>query len=167
MTALTEQDLDRARVEVVFGLGGGELHVVDPAWPDEWDGKIEWWYEGVPEYAVEMKNTGIVTCTTCEGTRVDPADGDSDCPSCEGLGHHERETRTAILNGAYGLPQPPHGWVQLAVFGSSGEAQCSWCGDGVVSDDEDDGQTCKLRDGDHLLYLGDGWAEVVYRRLGG
>ena len=133
-------DLDRERIACVFGLGGGELHVADERFTDEWDGAngIAYWYEGVPDYATELK-------------RLD-------------------EARTAILDCMYGFPEPPDGWEQVASFSSSGEAECWWCAAGEVGDDVDTGgngaakTACKLCDGDGIVYLGDGWCEVVYAR---
>lgn len=62
-----DADPERARVACVFGLGGGELHVADERFPDEWDGHIAYWYDGVPEYAGELRHlddarTAIICC---------------------------------------------------------------------------------------------------------
>lgn len=157
----TTIDLERERIACVFGLGGGELHEAHAEFPDEWDGVIAYWYDGPPEYATELKDANIVECSTCAGIGYD-ADRDADCRACDGLGHHDREVRTAILDCLYGEPEPREGWERIASFTSSGEAECWWCGDG--SGNEDERPNCPLCEGDGLIYLGDGWAEVVLRR---
>ena len=58
----------------------------------------------------------------------------------------------------YFAPEAPEGWEQIASYGSSGEAECWCCG----SDREE--ETCLLCEGDGIVYIGEGWAEVVYRR---
>ncbi len=139
----SEHDLERERIACVFGLGGGELHETDDRFPDSegWDGPegIAYWYEGVPEY-VTVAELGL---------------------------DFDDEVRTAIVCCIFGHPAPPDGWRQVATYSSSGEAPC-WCsgaddhdeGDG----DYDDAEGCKLCDGDGYVFLGDGWAEVVYVR---
>ena len=128
-----EIDFDRERVACVFGLGGGELHEPhrDFADAEQWDGVIAYWYEGVPEYATELRD--------------------------------HFAARTAILECLFGYPEPPTGWRQVAAFTSSGEASCWWCGDGTGNEGERDG--CKLCEGDGVVYLGEGWCEVVYVRV--
>ena len=131
-------DIDRERVACVFGLGGGELRVPHPEFPDAegWDDVIAHWYEGVPDYAVEL------------------ADLD--------------DARTAILDCMFGVPTPPPGWGLVASFTSSGEAECWWCGSGSAAagagdgtGNEDEQGECPLCEGDGLVYIGDGWREVV------
>ncbi len=140
-----EHDLERERIACVFGLGGSELHEADDRFPDSegWDGPegIAYWYEGAPEY-------------------VSPSDLGLDLDSCG-------EVRTAIVCCTFGHPSPPEGWEQVATFSSSGEAPCWCCGAGTAHDDEgdkddDDTEGCKLCNGDGLIYLGDGWHEIVY-----
>lgn len=72
------------------------------------------------------------------------------------------DARTAIVCCLFGFPEPPTGWEQVAVFSSSGEAACWWCGEGTGN--EADRPTCKLCGGDGLVYLGDGWCEILYGR---
>ena len=79
------------------------------------------------------------------------------------LRHDDAEVRTAILDCLFGFPEPPEGWKRVAAFSSSGERECWWCGDGTCNEAERD--ACKLCEGDGLIYLGDGWHEVVYRRV--
>ena len=158
MTDRNDSDLDRQRIECVFGLGGGELHAAHPDFPGDagWDGPdgIAYWYEGVPDY-LSLDELGL---------------------------GHDDEVRTAIIDCLFGHPDPPDGWEQAASFTSSGERECWWCGsgtdwDGSIEQDrarEADPLTptgyrgnpaCKLCEGDGVVYLGDGWAEVVYRRV--
>ena len=84
------------------------------------------------------------------------------CLRCDGLGHQDREVRTAILECLFGEPDAPEGWERIASFTSSGEAECWWCGPGTGNEDERD--ECKLCEGDGLIYLGEGYAEVIFRR---
>ena len=125
----TEIDIERERIQCVFGLGGGELHEAHADFPDEWDGVIAWWYEGVPDYATE-------------------------------LGDLDDGARTAIIDCMFGFPESPEGWKRVASFSSSGERDCWWCGDGTGNEDERD--VCQLCEGDGVVYLGEGWCEVVY-----
>jgi hypothetical protein len=154
----TKIDLERERIACVFGLGGGELHVAHPDFPDEWDGPdgIAYWYDGVPEYASELRDADQVECPDCNGD-------DDDCPSSEGLGHRHHEVRTALQDALFGFPDPPAGWQRIAAYSSSGEAECGWCGSGTGN--EDKRANCKLCEGDGIIYLGDGWFEAIYRRL--
>lgn len=137
-----EIDLDRERIECVFGLGGGELHEPHPDFRDSegWDGPdgIAYWYEGIPEYT-SLVDLGLT---------------------------FDDEVRTAILDVMFGFPDSPEGWGQVASFRSSGEANCWWCAQGAENgtDNEDQRDACTLCEGDGLIYLGDGMAEVVYRR---
>lgn len=166
---MASQDIDqeRARVECVFSLGGGELHVPDARFPDDWDGVFAHWYGGPPEYATELRDAHEVTCPTCKGTKIVPADeGSAECPACEGMGHLDLEVRTAIICCIFGFPAPPEGWTQVASYSSSGERECWCCGVDAVGDEEDhEPDGCELCAGDGYVYLGDGWAEVVYRRV--
>jgi hypothetical protein len=137
---MTELELERERVVCVFGLGGGELHQPHPDFRDEWDGPdgIAHWHEGVPEYASELKHLG--------------------------------NARTAIIDCLFGVPDPPEGWRQVASFTSSGERECWWCAAGPVDDGNASGNgvaktACPLCEGDDFVYIGDGWREVVYRRV--
>lgn len=147
---LTEKEVERIQVECVFGLGGGELHIPHPRFPDEWDGSIRYWYEGPPEYyEAELRHLG------------------------------DEEYRTAIQDCMYGQPDVPVGWKLIAQFRSSGERECWWCRPGTDWDkSEDQAQTpggtntgyrgdpkCQLCEGSGYVYLGDGMCELVYRRI--
>lgn len=158
MTATTI-DLDRERMACIFALGGGELHEPNPKFPDEWDGQIAFWYDGPPDYAEELKDADRVKCSACKGRG---SMADEECLDCEGHGHRDHEVRTALLNCLFGTPQPPPGWERIASFTSSGEASCWWCGDGTGNEQARKG--CQLCEGDGYVFIGDGWAEVVFRR---
>ena len=165
-----EVDLERARVACVFCLGGGELHQPDERFPDEWDGVFAHWFEGAPDYATDLKEINEVTCPTCKGTKIDPAPADqepAECPACEGMGHLDLEVRTVIMCCLFGHPTPPAGWTQAATYSSSGERECWSCTDrdNDHEDGEDGSEGCKVCEGEGLVYLGDGWCEVVYRRV--
>ena len=127
-------DIERERIQCAFGLGGGELHEAHADFPDEWDGVLAYWYEGVPDYATELRDLD--------------------------------EARTALIDCMFGFPSPPEGWKQVASFSSSGEAECWWCagGAGDATGNEDERDRCKLCEGDGVVYIGDGWCEVVYVR---
>lgn len=130
-----DDNLERDRIACVFGLGGGELHQADDRFPDEWDGVFEHWYDGVPDY-VSLSELGL---------------------------DNDDEVRTAILDVLFGPPEPPPGWRFVASYTSSGEAACWWCGDGTGNEEARD--ACTLCEGDGYVYLGDGWAEVVFVRI--
>ena len=143
---LTEARIERLRIEAVFLLTGGELATPDSRFPDPWDptgppnySGFAYWYEGVPEY-VEREFAH------------EWAENDTSGP----------EYRTAILCGVYGLPTPPNGWTEVAHYTTSGETECPYCND----DDADDHATprCPICEDDGLIYIGEGYAEVVYRR---
>lgn len=98
----------------------------------KWCGRF--WYDGAPEYA------------------------EQEClETAKKAGFVYPEIRTALEDRLYGADPCPRGWLQLASYRSSGEAQC-WCAD---SDSEG---TCKVCEGESTIYIGDGWFEVVYVR---
>jgi hypothetical protein len=154
-----DPQIHRSQVECVFGLGGGELHVTHGRFPDPWDGQIEFWYLGPPDYAEDLKGAERINCPACDGHH-DHDDGE--CPECDGTGHLDLEIRTAILDCLFGFPDPPEGWEMIATFSSSGEAECWACrADGEGEPDP----ACQLCDGGGHVYIGDGWHEVVYRQV--
>jgi hypothetical protein len=85
----------RPQIEIVFSLGGGELHVPHDRFPDEWDGPegITYWYLGAPNYAEDLRGAERTTCPACTGHQ-DHDDGE--CPECDGAGTVTMEMRTAI-----------------------------------------------------------------------
>lgn len=143
-----EQDaaLLKEQVEAVFHLGGGELS--DEAWGvrESREGVVQWhyfyhWYEGPPEYA-----------------RQDYPD------------RHDVSYRTVVRDCLFGLPpeklEDEDGtWFRVDHFTASGEAECP------LRDCDEEGEhlPCKLcegseEDGHGHIYLGDGWAEVLYKQ---
>jgi len=127
------RDIEREAVEMVFGLGGGELHEHNENFPDEWDERFQYWYEGKPDY---LSLTEL-------GANLDT------------------ELRTAVCNCLFGWPKEPPGWVQVMGCSSSGETTCD-CR--YEHEDETPIRDCPLCEGDELIYIGDGWCEVVYKR---
>jgi hypothetical protein len=150
----------RSQIEIVFALGGGELHVPHDQFPDPWVGLIEFWYLGAPNYAEELKGAKRITCPACGGTGEHDHD-DGDCAGCDGAGTVTMEMRTAIQDCLFGFPDPPEGWERIAAYRSTGEAECWACGAGGEGEPD---PACQLCDGGGFVYLGDGWHEVVYRR---
>lgn len=69
--------------------------------------------------------------------------------------------RTVIAHCLFSEPQPPEdGWERVAMY-QAGEADC-WR-DGAGTDAEIPSPDCPLCEGDGIVYLGEGWAEVVFR----
>jgi hypothetical protein len=142
-----ERDADREQIEWVFGLTGGELN--DRPFVTKDHGQFVYWYDGVPEYA------------------------SSDYPY-----RFDREYVTLVSYSFCGTPFETledlegNKWVLQSVFGNSGETECPGQheGFGIVTDGHTaGGDRCYLCDekrGDkhRYIYLGDGWAEVVYRK---
>jgi hypothetical protein len=71
-----------------------------------------------------------------------------------------RRLITVAVCELYGEAEAPDGWERLATFDTSGETSCPWCGEGTGN--EDGRENCPLCEGDGLIYLGDGWREVVF-----
>lgn len=134
---MTEEQVERVQIEAVFYLDD-ELHTSHPEFLDEWDGIVRWWYDGVPEYA---------------GSDFGPE-------------YEDREFRTAILCEIYGSGEPPEGWERIRSYPSSGETECPACtGEETVANTDYRGDPdCVLCEGSGYVYLGDGWAEVVFAR---
>lgn len=114
----TKKQVERAQVETVFGLGGGELET------KPWSGR-QYWYHGAPHYADNKFGSA--------------------------------EVRTAIECLLFGQAKAPRGWAEVECYRTSGEAECWACY-------ETGDKSCRVCDGDGLVYLGDGWCEVVYCR---
>lgn len=78
--------------------------------------------------------------------------------------HREDRRRlvTVIACEIFGEAKAPEGWERVRAFRSSGETSCPWCGDGTGN--EDCRSACELCEGDGLVYLGEGWSEVVFAR---
>lgn len=141
---------ERAQVEIVFGLTGGELEdrplrfLGDTRWSDgtprgeprRWWRR--WWYTGVPDYAQEIeRRLGGEFLTIV---------------SDELLG----KLLTRIL--ARGKI-----WRKVARYGHSGEAACYM--EGEINTENKTCSICGENPGKRhgYVYLGDGWSETVYR----
>lgn len=180
---MTEEQIERQQIENVFRLGGGELHEPNAEFPDEWDGIIAYWYEGAPDYAEELNDCDTVECEACKGNGFLEDEVDQpDCELCDGSGSHYHTVRTAIIQALWGFPEPPKGYEQIGSFTTSGESECWWCGPGTDWDGceeqsearEKDPITntgyrgkpdCPLCEGGGHVYIGDGYAEVIYRSV--
>ena len=134
---MTDEEIEREQIKAVFCLGGGELE--DEPWGD-----VQYWYEGCPSYLGTPDYTD----------------------------RYSREYRTGVQCLLYaGELKAPEGWEIMSSYTTSGECECG-CQHTVyqakldkgVSDDAPD-PDCPVCEGDGLIYIGDGWAEVVYRAL--
>ena len=93
-----------------------------------------YWYEGVPEWAE---------------------------------GHFSRDERhspsgryrTLIVACVDDKPTVPEGWRLVRLYHSASERDCAWCGTGTGN--EASRSTCRLCEGDGLLYWGEEWCEIV------
>lgn len=88
------------------------------------------------------------------------------CPSYLGTPDYtdmySREYRTGVQCLLYaGELKAPEGWEIMSSYTTSGERVC--CCEGPRFDTPN--PDCPLCEGDGLIYIGDGWAEVVYRAL--
>lgn len=151
---------DRACIELVFGLTGGEL--ADEPWVIEREGDNPWvnhfWYENVPEWA------------------------ESEFPEWP-----IRNYRTIVRDTMFGAPPDRlETWTKVATYMNSGETECPGRQEDsfstpkgvhfeksandvplVRADQCDGGNRCyyceeKIGDEHGYIYLGDGWAEIVY-----
>lgn len=148
----TEKELqtERAQVEAVFSLGGGELNGKPLEYqegPD--DRSFRYHYDGAPEYADEFKEMVLDSEQWLVFTAV------TESPAPESILVEGREYKLR------------------AFFGSSGEAECPCRGceddpyEGVDcplcerSADEDAGRVAPDHGHGHV-YLGETWGEAVY-----
>lgn len=154
--------IEKEQVEWVFSLTGGELADAPLRFaevktePYRMAGGLKgsvltvrrwwrrWWYDGVPEYA-RRDLTG---------------------------GWDDQNYITIVTDCLFG--EPPKKiiakgkvWRRVAVYTSSGEGECPGHGRAVAEDEAKDGRCPLCEDPvgkEHgMIYLGDGWAEVVYR----
>lgn len=147
-----EHDRLEAQIAQVFGLTGGELQdePLIVTLSDGSPGGARFWYEGYPDYAAE------------------DFDGS------------EHDYLTVVLNRTYAsawtdvneMVRDGRTWKVAKVFTSSGETECPGrnAEDKIVTadhfpDDEGYCALCGARMGEEHghIYIGDGWAEVVYR----
>lgn len=144
---MTEAQIERESVEAVFSLGGGELD--DKPLTYTIQGETEertffYHYDGPPEYAgsdfPDKDSSEVADYFTVVG--------------CWQYGNPPTEI---IIKGKR--------YVQAGSYLSSGETECTAT---QCDPDPFDGERCPLCDRDvgdehGCIYLGDGWAEVVYR----
>lgn len=168
----------KEQIAEVFALGGGELadepwdcHAQDPVYGER-ARRFAFWYEGPPEYAHDEF--------------PDRFPAGSFFPDRS----NDASYRTVILDCMFGLPQEvlteevetddgveTRVWRRVAHFTNSGEAECPGrhkddgalvTEDEVVTVYETELARCPLCDQSlgnphEFIYIGDGWAEVVYR----
>jgi len=152
---------EREQIELVFGLGGGELS--DEPWTYEYTPKLygykgeddsprkgvyHYWYECAPEYSGDH---ALIPVGATQGSYDEDDEGNL------------WEWCTAITNVTFGPARVPIGWEFVAQFVSSGEAQCLCVGCEDLTDE--DRAECPVCEGSGIVYLGEGMAEVVFRRL--
>lgn len=138
---------ERAQVEQVFGLTGGELS--DTVWEAREVGGSErvwtfhYFYESTPEYAERE------------------------------LDWTAHDFRTVVRDIVFGAPpEQLEGWTKVATFGSSGEVECPGRSEEpniVRADQSPEGRGCyyceaEVGEPHGYIYIGDGWAEIVYKR---
>ena len=129
--------LETARIAEVFGLTGGEL--ADEVWTET--------------AAHEVSGTlyEVKSHWWYEGV---PAWAEADYVDSP------YEYRTMVRDCLFGNPPARLSgkWEFVAAYQSSGETECHHRDAGIAD------ANCQLCEGDGFVYLGDGWAEVVYRR---
>ena len=149
---------EREQIELVFCLGGGELS--DEPWTYEYTPKLygykgeddsprkgvyHYWYECAPEYSGGQEKIPV---GATQGSYDEDDEGNL------------WEWCTAITNVTFGPAQVPIGWEFVAQFVSSGEATC-----GCEWAEHIETEDCPVCEGGGIVYLGEGMAEVVFRRL--
>ncbi len=169
---MTEAEIERACVEAVFRLGGGELS--DTPWEASYTTergkdagesgyivKFPHWYEGIPEWAADE----VLGTTKWDSRR--------DRHSVEGA------TYRTLIPAADPYSGPPEElrdengtWKLLRTFTSSGETECVYRGgdegDMVMLRHVDKRGLCPYCEEEYrkphgYIYLGDGACEAVYR----
>lgn len=165
-TELTDEQVNKLRIEYVFGLTGGELHEPHPDFPDQWDKLFEYWYEGMPDWAGTPDPQAVCN--------------DPEAEFRTGIGFYdppEKELELWFLE-----PESPRYeyWDLYETYRTSGETACPWDGDGAEDELEtarkerverrerglsvpaDEENRCPLCEDDGYIYIGDGWYEAVY-----
>lgn len=160
---LSTEQAERLQVEEVFGLTGGESEAKPLRFRDVADGQLwtrSYWYDGVPDYVEREfsqwfwydKFTIVDCCLYGEppatirarhGRLYDlkalyQSSGEHGCPFREAEIAVEHEYPVTV--DTYGSPPVEHRY-------------CAYC------DEPPDAIAC---DGHGYVYLGDGWAELVY-----
>ena len=138
---MSERDIEREEIEVVFGLTGGELNT------DSF-GPFKYNYDGPPEWTKGQRGQfhdwhSVDYMTGIHYGLFTPP------PDCF---EHEGTLRGLV-------------YQKVASFASSGEAECL-CNDVETADL--DGDCCSVCENEYdssnrgYVYIGDGWSEVVY-----
>lgn len=149
-----KDEREKQQIEVVFGLTGGELNdaplryaygkrSADVAPPQFRRGWARYFYDGVPDYDSRQRKHGGDYITIV---------------ACEVFGQMPRKIQARGRT-----------WIKVARYGHSGEAECSEFGSSVRESQTDDHGRCILCDEEDVhghVYLGDGYAEIVYKAKG-
>ncbi len=131
---------ERAQVEQVFGLTGGELS--DDPWiiADEkgQDWTFHFYYDFPPEYAERQ------------------------------FDYTAHTYRTVVRDNMFGEPPDRfNGWTKKATFSNSGETECPYRNDPLTLVATETCPLCEALIGEEhgYIYIGDGWAEIVYQQV--
>lgn len=159
---LTDEQIERAQVEQVFGLTGGELET--GAWKIGEKTISRYWYEGAPEYAARDFREGTVrTAVHCalygssperiedkDGAWVRKAEyqtsGETECLYRSGAPEDAKVKRDQCrLVASYPRKRLVGTFAKL----TAKHAECPFC-------------EARLGEDHGYIYLGDGWVETVY-----
>lgn len=156
---MTSAEREKEEIEAVFSLGGGELE--DESW-----GGFKYWYDGVPSYA--------------EGDFDDWALKEYHTGIGNYMGKGPSETYKNPIKDEDGE------WEYQRHYTTSGETDCPVCGagsdnvylneyyeekynveDGADAPDKAECPLCETEKKDQpgVVYIGDGWAEVVFENV--
>lgn len=164
--------LERERLECLFSLGGGELNDKGDPW-----GTARHWYEGPPEFANRDHQEAEYIYRTVladvmfgfpdppergwEQVAIYHSSGERECWHCghgtDWDGSEDQEAALEVCDVCDG-----HGTQNQ----ESGEPcyRCKGTGRAANTNTMYRGNPdCRLCEGDGYIYLGDGWAELVYR----
>jgi len=161
VTKVKKYDVERAQVEEVFGLTGGELS--DEPWThtegdEPWAPpvKFEYWYDDVPSYAEDdhtdwshSRYRTVVTCTLYSGAPLVLRDDEGTWRFVKAY-TSSGETECPCRQGGDPYPDMP----------DDGTGSCALCG--VKLKNEETGEKTPAAKHEHI-YLGDGWVEAVYK----
>ena len=147
----SEEVKERAQIEVLFSLGGGELNVSGQG---DWDELFAYWYEGLPEYDYESEE-------------------DQDYDYRTGISWRMTNETAMLVDPATGIE-----WELVETYRPPTEVDCDVCGAGTggyFADQffdqygrepqaDDDCGLCDTEVEDQPGYIYDGYAhEVTYR----
>ena len=135
-----ELELECERAKVLTREDSYDLHAWDSADPQVGPAI---WMEGVPDW-IEQKELS--------DTRFDKRCGWDDT----------HVYRTAWVCELFGEEETPPGWERVESYTHSGETEC-YCRDSDEATAEGGVPGCTLCEGDGLIYVGEGYREVIYR----